>query len=88
MRWVSSLVVNLHYHTITERHETMRYIYSIKTAGTIDVDADLYKDITGNELEDASEAEVIDFFHQHYGEPSKVWVSPYVVSEDVEPWEL
>lgn len=66
----------------------MKFIYSIKTAGTIDIDPDLYKDITGNELFDASEAEVIDFINQHYGEPSEVWVAPYVVSEDVEPWEL
>ncbi|WP_339016798.1 hypothetical protein R3O64_09705 [Corynebacterium hesseae] len=65
----------------------MRFIYSIKTAGTIDVDPDVYKEITGNELSEASESEVIDFISQQYGEPSKVWVSPYVVSEDVEPWD-
>lgn len=66
----------------------MQFIYSIKTAGTIDIDPDEYREITGNELSEASEPEVIDFITQQYGEPSKVWVAPYVVSEDVDVWEL
>ena len=66
----------------------MKFIYSVKTAGTIDVDPELYNAVTGYDLEDATEAEVIDFIEQHYGEPSKVWVAPYVVCEDVEAWEL
>lgn len=66
----------------------MKFIYSIKTAGTIDVDPALYNAVTGYDLEDATEGEVLDFIEQHYGDPSEVWVAPYVVCEDVEPWEL
>lgn len=66
----------------------MRFIYSIKTAGSIDVDPALYMEITGSELSEASSEEVIDFIHQQHGDPRSAWSAPYVVSEEAEPWEL
>lgn len=66
----------------------MRFIYSIKTAGSIDVSPTLYKQVTGNELSEASDAEIIDFIYQQHGDPRDAWVATYTVSEEVEPWEL